>query len=145
MDEVRAKQDTYEGVWRLRDAPYPNILIDIMAGPRRPLFVLLLGMENWNFLPPTATLLDPSLLFSLSARSVPGAVEDLGAPVNHVVSSPGSPKVWFCSPGFYEYHECYPEDRWELIRNTEQGKITEIIVRACNLVDRRRAAGAAHA
>ena len=142
---MRAKQDIYKGVWRFRAAAYPSILVDVMAGPDRPLFTLLLGMENWNFLPPTATLLDLRLLFRLSPVTVPGVVEDLGIPVNHVVGSGNSPGVWFCSPGFYEYHARYPEDRWDLIRNTKQGEITEIIVQACNLIDRRKAAGAGHA
>lgn len=50
------------------------------------------------------------------------------------------PALWFCSPGFYEYHAAYPDDRWELIRGTREGKITRIIERACDLVDRRAAA-----
>lgn len=53
--------------------------------------------------------------------SVPGAVEDLDAPVNHLAASTGMPALWFCSPGFYEYHAAYPDDRWELIRGTRLG------------------------
>ena len=140
VEEVKEKQGTYEDVWRLRGVSYPTILVDMMAGPRRPLFTLMLGMENWNFLPPTATLLDLSLHFYLSPGSVPGVAEDLGAPVNHVAGSSDMRGAWFCSPGFYEYHARYPEDRWELIRDTDRGTITEIIVQACNLVDRHRAA-----
>ena len=141
MEEVRASERAHEGMWRLRGESYPRILIDMMAGPRRPLFTLVLGMENWNFLPPTATLLDLNLQFHLSPGSVPGVADDLGVPVNHVVGSSDVQGAWFCSPGFYEYHARYPEDRWELIRDTEEGKITAIIVQACNLVDRHRAAG----
>lgn len=138
---MRANERTYEGMWRLKGVLYPIILIDMMAGPRRPLFTMMLGMENWNFLPPTATLLDLNLHFHLSPGSVPGVAEDLGIRVNHVAGSSDAQGAWFCSPGFYEYHARYPEDRWELIRDTEEGKITAIIVQACNLVDRHRAAG----
>ena len=112
-----------------------------MSGPDTPLFTLWLGMENWNFLPPTATLLDLSLITRMPPGSVPDAVEEHpDAQVNHPVASPGMPALWFCSPGFYEYHAAYPDDRWELIRGTREGKITRIIERACDLVDRRAAA-----
>ena len=140
VKEINAKRRLYSGVWRFRRAAYPNLLIDIMSGPERPLFTLVLGMENWDLLPPTATLVDLGIKSALPQGSVPGAVENLGVPVSHLVSSHNVPWMWFCSPGFYEYHLYYPQDRWELIRRTKQGRITGIIEAACNLIDRRRAA-----
>lgn len=138
---MRAEQGSYEGVWRLRRAAYPNILVDVMSGPDTPLFTLWLGLENWDFLPPTATILDLSLITRMPPGSVPGVVEEHpDAQVNHLVASPTMPALWFCSPGFYEYHAAYPDDRWELIRGTREGRITSIIERACDLVDRHAAA-----
>ena len=138
--EVEAEQGRYEGVWRLRRAAYPHLLVDVMSGPDMPLFTLWLGMENWDFLPPTATLLDLSLMARMPPGSVPGTVEDLGAPVNHLVASPNAPGLWFCSPGFYEYHSIYADDRWEMVRGTAEGGIVRIIERACDLIDRHAAA-----
>lgn len=93
-------------------------------------------MENWDFLPPRATLLSLDLKKLLVPEQVPGAEEDPVNPVNHLVFNKNTRKLWFCSPGFHEYHEYYPEDRWELMRGTDQGTITWIVERACNLIDR---------
>ena len=123
----------------MRRAAHPYLLIDVMSGPDRPLFVLLLGMENWDFLPPTATLLDLDAAMEVAPSSVRGVADMAG--VDHVASTPGRPGVWFCSPGFYEYHENYPDDRWEYVRRTGRGRITSIIEQACQLVDRYGAAG----
>lgn len=140
VKEVRAKRHLYSGMWRLRRVAYPNLLIDIMSGPERPLFTLVLGMENWDLLPPTATLVDLGIRSMLPQGSVLGVVENPNVPVSHLVSSRNVPWMWFCSPGFYEYHLYYPQDRWELIRGTRRGRITGIIEAACNLIDRRKAA-----
>ena len=72
----------------------------------------------------------------LTPANVPHAVENTKEPINHIVWNDQIKKLWFCSPGFCEYHEFYQEDRWELIRGTEQGKITWIVERACNLINR---------
>ncbi len=123
-------------MWNLRYTDFPIILIDILSSSRKPVFTLLLGMENWNVLPPRATILSLDLKRLLTPGDVPGAIEGPDKPVNHIVGYTNNPRVWFCSPGFYEYHEYYPEDRWELVRETDQGKITWIVNHACDMIDR---------
>lgn len=136
LAELESIQSNYEKVWKLRYAQFPTILIDIISSSGKPVFTLCLNLENWNFLPPRATLLSLDLRRILTANQVPGAIENPDKPVNHIVGFQNNPRIWFCSPGFYEYHEYYPEDRWELMKDTDQGKITWIVEQACNLVDR---------
>ena len=46
--------------------------------------------------------------------------------------------VWFCSPGFNQYHERYLEDKWEYMRNTDRGKISWIVDTAISHIERRK-------
>ena len=136
VSELRAAEPSYAGVWRLRNALYPNILIDVVGGSRT-LFTLLFCMEDWNFLPPRATVLSGDIRRLLTPAEVPGAAEEQdGLLVRHVAHTGSRPGVWFCSPGFREYHDRYPVDRWERIRDGEGGRITQIVKRACDLIDR---------
>lgn len=136
VSELRAAEASYAGVWRLRNASYPNILIDVVGGSRA-LLTLLFRMEDWNFLPPRATVLSLDLRRLLAPAEVPGAAEAQdGQTVRHVAHTENVPGLWFCSPGFREYHERYPVDRWERIRGGEGGRITHIVKRACDLIDR---------
>lgn len=137
VKDLGSSQPAYGRVWRMRYSKYPRIFVDVLSSSSARSITLLLGMENWDFLPPTASFLSADLRRVLSAGEVPGAVENPSAPVNHIVESGGIQRAWICSPGFYEYHEFYPEDRWEKIRNTREGTITWIVNRACDLVDRR--------
>lgn len=98
---------------------------------------LSLNLENWNFLPPRATLLSIDLRRALSHNEIPETVEDPQHHVNHITTYENVPGVWFCLPGFFEYHEYYGDvDRWELIKNTDEGKILHIVNQACNKIDR---------
>lgn len=117
---------------------FPIILIDVLSSSGKPAFTLLMNLENWDFLPPTATLLSLDLRTKLVPNQVPGSIEDPKEPINHVVYNKNKQKIWFCSPGFAEYHEHYPEDRWEHIRGTDQGTIMWIVDRACSLIDRKK-------
>lgn len=136
--ELESVKGNYAEIWRLRSAKFPIILIDVLSKSGNPAVLLCLNLENWDFLPPYATILSLDTRRNLLPENVPGAIENAKDPVNHVVYNQQKGKLWFCSPGFYEYHEFYPEDRWELIRNTDNGKISWIIERACNLIDRAR-------
>jgi hypothetical protein len=72
----------------------------------------------------------------LPVEAVPAAI-DRKEGIGHIYASRDS-RLWFCNPCFQEYHELYPEDPWELIRTTDQGRITWIVERACNLVNREK-------
>lgn len=112
-----------------------------MRGPRIHLFTLLFRMEDWDFLPPRATVLSRDLRRLLSLAEVPGAVEEQdGRQVRHIACTHGVPGLWFCSPGFREYHDRYPMDRWGRIRRGTDGRITQIVKRACDMIDRGRVA-----
>ena len=80
---------------------------------------------------------NPTLTRFSRINEVPVELES-GHP--HIFSSHNQ-YIWFCSPGFAEYHMYYKPDRWELIRNTSQGKISWIINRAISLIDRSRLCG----
>lgn len=99
---------------------------------------LMLNLDNWDFFPPSATLLNLNTRVKLVPQQVPGAIENLNEPLNHIVFNKDKASIWFCSPGFKEYHEHYPEDRWEHIRGSEQGTISWIVERACSLIDRQK-------
>lgn len=122
----------------MRHSKYPNICIDVLSCTHAPGIALRLRMENWNFLPPAASFWSADLRRQLGVGEVPGAIENPARPVNHIVEYVGRPGAWICSPGFYQYHEIYPEDRWEKIRDTDEGTITWIVNRACDLVDRKK-------
>ena len=106
----------------MRYAQYPTILLDVLCARG---ITLLLNLENWDFLPPQATLISTDLQ-SKTTRS----------PGRHIVLNKNTGLLWFCSPGFFEYHTQYPVDRWDLIRGTYPGSITGIVEQACNMIDR---------
>lgn len=137
VSELGNAEALYAGVWRMRRAACPNILIDVMRGTSTHLLTLLFRMDDWNFLPPRVTVLSRDLRRLLPPGKVPGAIEEQdGRQVRRIVHSRGVPGLWFCSPGFREYHDLYPMDRWERIRGGERGTITQIVKRACDLIDR---------
>lgn len=136
VKELNSVEDSYADIWKLRYIKYPTILIDVLSSLNEPAITLHLNLDDWDFLPPRATLVSLNLRQQLTPQNVPGAVENPAGSINHIVWNKDINRLWFCSPGFYEYHEFYFEDRWELIRGTDQGKITWIVERACNLIDR---------
>jgi hypothetical protein len=73
-------------------------------------------------------------LTTLIKKDLQGST-DADSPFSHIVWD-NNCRPWICSPGFYEYHKFYLDDPWELLRYTEYGKITWIVERACNLIDR---------
>lgn len=131
------EQSNQDNNWKLRSANFPNIFINILAPSGDVSLTLFLNMSNWDFRPPNATLLHPTLTRFSRINEVPVELES-GHP--HIFSSRNQ-YIWFCSPGFAEYHMYYKPDRWELIRNTSQGKISWIINRAISLIDRSRLCG----
>ncbi len=135
VNELKSVQETYKKVWKLRHIKYPIILIDILSENKNTGLTLLLNLENWDFLPPSATLIDKDLRNNLTPDHVPESFDNPQHPVKHIVFNQNLRQIWFCSPGFFEYHQFYPEDRWELIKKTGEGTITWIVERACNLID----------
>jgi len=139
LGELQSVEDTYKEIWRIRQAEYPIILIDIIsAKSRNPCLTLYLDLRNYDFAPPSATLLTMDLRKRLLPENVPAVVEGSESAKGHLAGTPQT-GLWFCSPGFYEYHDFYyPMDRWELIRGTDMGQLTWIVNQACNLVDRQK-------
>lgn len=135
VNEIKAAQPNYENVWRLRMAEFPILLINILSPSKKPSLILYLDLRDYDFCAPRATLLGLDRRHK-NISDVPQASDpDDGMP--HIVAD-GSGRIWFCSPGFYEYHFLYAEDPWELIRSTPQASIPWLIERACNLIDRRK-------
>ena len=138
INELSSVQEIHKKVWKLRYMKYPIILIDVLSKTEKPALTLFLNLENWDFLPPSATLISTDLRKYMLPNQVPEAFDDLQHPVKHIVSNPNTNQIWFCSPSFYEYHQFYPEDRWELIKKTDEGTITWIVNRVCTLIDRQK-------
>ena len=135
INELNSVQETYKKVWKLRYATHPIILIDVLSKTEKPALTLFLNLENWDFLPPSATLINVDSQKYMMPDQVPEAL-DPQHPVKHIVFNQATKRIWFCSPSFYEYHQFYPEDRWELIKKTDGGTITWIVDRVCTLIDR---------
>ena len=127
-------QDKYDSIWQYRGSVYPIILLDILNANNERCVTLYLNLRDWNYLPPSATLITLDLK-QLITQPVIGAKTDKD-PFVHVGYGKGN-RPWFCNPGFLEYHYRYLDDRWEKIRYTEFGEITWVIEQACNLIDRK--------
>ena len=138
VSDLNSVQETYKKVWKLRYVKYPIILIDVLSKTEKPALTLFLNLENWDFLPPSATLISVDLRKYMVPEQVPEAFDDPQHPSKHIVFSNITNQIWFCSPSFYEYHQSYPEDRWELIKKTDEGTITWIVDRACTLIARQK-------
>lgn len=133
--EIKEKIN-HKKIWKLRSVNFPNIFIDIFGLDGGIALTLCLHMPNWDFQPPSAIMLHPKLNRLSYSIEVPPSVE-FGS--SHMFTSNGN-FMGFCSPGFYEYHSTHP-DRWELVRNTAEGKISWIIERAISLIDRTKLCG----
>ena len=74
----------------------------------------------------------------LTPEEVPADIKNTPDGRSHIVFNQNTRRCWFCSPGFFEFHVMYPEDPWELIRDTKEGNIVTIIETICNLIDRKK-------
>ena len=138
INELSSIQEVYKKVWKLRYVKHPVILIDVLSKTEKPALTLFLNLENWDFLPPSATLISVDLRKYMVPEQVPEVFDDSQHPTKHIVFNSNINQIWFCSPSFYEYHQFYPEDRWELIKKTNEGTITWIVERVCTLIDRQK-------
>ena len=142
---LQGAQDSYKRVWRLRPPSPPLIFLDILSPHGRPLFALKMDMTDWDFWPPTVTVVDRDSLEPLPPKRIPAAAVDmLDGSVGHLatVGSGSDGRREFCCPGFRWYHQRTPEDPWDCIRGTDRGTILWIAEQACNMLDRSRLPGA---
>lgn len=138
VNSLKESEKHFGKIWRIRYINYPIILIDVLSISEKPILTLSMNLENWDFLPPTVTLTTLDLKQNLGVDKIPEVYDDPQNPVKHIVFNQVTKRIWFCSPGFFEYHQFYPEDRWELIKNTEEGTIKWIVNRAVMLIDREK-------
>lgn len=137
VSEIDEKSKSYEKFWKLRNASFPTLLIDIFDKEQNLLVVLLMNLSNWNYLPPATDLLTTDLK-RLVKQSDLGINNFNYNPASHLVFDPiRNNRAWFCLPGFGDYHDKYWDDRWENIRNTQEGTITNLIELAYNIIDDR--------
>ena len=142
---LRDAQDSYKRVWRLRPPVPPLIFLDMLSPHGRPLFTLRVDMTDWDFWPPSVTVVDRNSLEPLPPQRVPAAAADmLDDSVGHLVTvgTGSDSQSEFCCPGFRWYHLRTPEDPWDRIRGTDRGTILWIVEQACNMLDRPRLPGA---
>ena len=93
-------------------------------------------MSNWDFKPPSATILVKDLTRYAKISEIKPIMDSNNR--SHIIPNLNLNlnSVWFCSPGFFEYHEFYPVDSWNQIRNKHDGKIYNIIENAISHIDR---------
>lgn len=142
---LQGAQDSYKKMWRLRPPSPPFIFLDILSPHGRPLFALKMDMTDWDFWPPSVTVVDMDSLEPLPPKRVLAAAADmLDGSVGHLatVGSRSNGQSEFCCPGFWWYHQRTSEDPWDRIRGTDRGTILWIAEQACNMLDRSRLPGA---
>lgn len=134
VSEINGNSKSYEKIWKLRNASYPQLVIDIFDKKQNLFVVLLMNLSNWDFLPPATDL----LTLDLKRLATP---IDLGINnfnhnrASHLVFDPTqNNRAWFCLPGFMDYHMKYWDDRWENIRYSQEGKIINLIELASNTI-----------
>lgn len=135
VKSLKEIEKQYENIWNLRCISYPRIFIDVLSTSGKPLLTLYMNLENWNFLAPVVTLLSVDLKRYLGVEQIIENI-DPQKPHKHIVTN--SIRIWYCSPGFFEYHQSYPKDRWELIKNTDQGTIKWIVENAVMSINREK-------
>lgn len=135
MQEVTTAQPSYENIWRLRKAEFPLLLIDILSTFKKPSLILYLDLREYDFFPPRATLLGLDYRHK-NLDHVPKAL-DPDDQMHHIVAD-GSGRIWFCTPGFQEFHFLYREVSWELVRAAQRSGIVWFIEKVCNLIDRQK-------
>lgn len=137
VSEINEKSKSYEKFWKLRNASFPTLIIDIFDKEQNLLVVLLMDLSNWDYLPPVTELLTPDLK-RLANQSNLGINNFNYNPASHLVfDHTQNNRAWFCLPGFGDYHDKYWDDRWEKIRNTQEGTITNLIELAYNTINER--------
>lgn len=141
--DLREVERQYRKVWRMREPQFPLIFLDILSVHGRPLFTLRLDMQDWDFLPPYATIVDKGSDEPLPSKRVPAAADMSDGSKGHFVGVNRGRQGAFCCPGFLDYHRWTPEDPWERVRNTDRGTIVWIVEQACNMIDRPRLPGGA--
>lgn len=142
---LQGAQASYKRVWRLRPPDPPLIFLDVLSPHGRPLFTLKMDMTDWDFCPPSVTVVDRDSLEPLPPQRVPAsAVDMLDDSVGHLaaVGSGSARRSEFCCPGFRWYHLRTPEDPWDRIRGTDRGTILWVAEQACNMLGRSRLPGA---
>ena len=132
--ELESKNQKHR--WKLRYIKFPYILIDVLTLSGKPALVLSLYLANWDFQAPSITLLHKDLYRPCIIYEIPIA-NDPDDGRRHIYTDQNG-LVWFCSPGFNQYHERYLEDKWEYMRNTDRGKISWIVDTAISHIERRK-------
>jgi hypothetical protein len=124
-------------VWLIKEYQFPYIKLIVKDLKNNPSIGLLLNLRNYNYLPPSIYPMNIGFKRFLNLKEVPGIVEGSDKRP-HVVFNEESRRVWFCTPGTYEYHFLYREDPWEYLRYTPQGTLLSILDSCINLIDRKK-------
>jgi len=125
-------------IWEIDGVHFPIIRLVIKDPIGTPRVGVVLNLRNFDYGPPSATLMDIHFKRYLVPEDVPATTEGTPDGRSHIMFNQITRRCWFCSPGLQEYHDLYPEDPWELIRSRAQGSIISIVNNICNLIDRRK-------
>lgn len=132
VNEIKEKEKSYQGIWRISKKFFPNIFIDVLSTKGTPLFIISLNFRNYNYYPPQIGFLSPDekLIFKFKSDTI--ISDDQGR--KHLIADLNH-GVWVCMPGSYEYHSYYFNiDRWELEKSNFN--IVELINRIIYMFDR---------
>ena len=132
VNEIKEKEKSYQGIWRISKNFFPNIFIDVLSAKGTPLFIISLNFRNYNYYPPQIGFLSPDekLIFKFKLDTI--ISDDQGR--KHLIADLNH-GVWVCMPGSYEYHSYYFNiDRWELEKSNFN--IVELINRIIYMINR---------
>lgn len=126
--------NAYTETWSIRSCEYPYVVVNVISTSGKTKFCILINLKDYNFRPPKVTIVNENLRNYPRANSISPNLEVDGR--SHIMG--GKNIVWFCYPGFMNYHDYYfPLDRWEHIRYTDEGEILTILNWACLLINRK--------
>lgn len=136
LNELKKSSHVYSDTWLIKEHQFPYIKLIVKDLKDTPSIGLLLNLRNYDYLPPSVNLMDMEFRRFLNLNEAPGVIEGPDKRP-HVVFNKELQRVWFCTPGTYEYHFLYREDPWEYLRCTIHGRLLSILESCIHLIDRK--------
>lgn len=137
LAELEKASPAYSDTWIIKEHKFPFIKLIIKDLKDTPSIGLLINLRSYDYIPPSITLMDIEFKRFLNINEVPGVIESPNKRP-HVVFNKELQRIWFCTPGTYEYHFLYREDPWEYLRRTIHGKLLSILENCIHLIDRKK-------
>ena len=136
--ELENARSAYSKIWVIDGYHFPKIRLIIKNTKGTPRIGLLLDLRNYDYLPPSATLMDIRFKQFIGLNQVPVDINGTPDGRPHIMYNQQTKRIWFCLPGVQEFHNLYPEAPWEFIRYKDESNILTIVDNIINLIDRKK-------